>query len=282
MCLAQAVRWEEESHKEIARRVPITSVPAGHNIVSTRWVFKVKAKGTYKGRLVVQGFSQIPGVSTPGVGPELSLNQPEKMLNEEEKRRYPAITRVMMYLAHVIRYGILYVVNQLARAMSKVAKAHTGVAKHPSSPLCQVHRLLHHLPAGRLPAFFLLGSQLGQHFRQRQVCIFIHRDAGLRPDQLQGGTVGADHTVHDGSRARDGSSDNEGGDVILQRNAGAGLGCELRQRATAHKQHYNAARRQQPHLQCSRKAHRAEVLFSYKKWCRREGSASTTSRARIS
>ena len=68
---------------------------------------------------------------TPGVGPELSLNRPEeKLLNEEEKRRYQSITGAVMYLAQVTRYDILYAVNQLARAMSKPAKAHMGAAKH--------------------------------------------------------------------------------------------------------------------------------------------------------
>ena len=63
----------------------------------------------------------------PGVGPGLSLNQPEeKLLNEEEKRRYQSITGAGMYLAQVTRYDILYAVNQLARAMSKPAKAHMG------------------------------------------------------------------------------------------------------------------------------------------------------------
>ena len=68
---------------------------------------------------------------TPGVGPELSLNQPEeKLLNEEEKRRYQTITGAVMYLAQLTRYDILYAANQLARVMSKPAKAHMGAAKH--------------------------------------------------------------------------------------------------------------------------------------------------------
>ena len=69
MGLPQAVRWKTASDKEIASLkkhgvfdlVPITSVPAGHKVVGTRWVFKIQADSTYKGRLVVQGFSQIPG-----------------------------------------------------------------------------------------------------------------------------------------------------------------------------------------------------------------------------
>ena len=42
----------------------------------------------------------------PGVGLELSLNQSEeKLLNEEEKRRYQVITGAVMYLAQVTRYA---------------------------------------------------------------------------------------------------------------------------------------------------------------------------------
>ena len=52
------------------------------------------------------------------------------MLNEEEKRRYQAVTGAVMYLAYVTRYDILYAVNQLTKAMSKPAKAHMGAAKH--------------------------------------------------------------------------------------------------------------------------------------------------------
>ena len=41
---------------------------------------------------------------TFGVGPELSLNQSEeKLLNEEEKRRYQVITGAEMYLTLVTR-----------------------------------------------------------------------------------------------------------------------------------------------------------------------------------
>ena len=88
---------------------------------------------------------------TPEIGPELSLNQPdEKLLNEEEKQRYQAITGAVMYLAQVTRYDILYAVNQLARTMSKPAKAHMGAAK-------RLLRLLHHLQAGRVKAYCLFG-----------------------------------------------------------------------------------------------------------------------------
>ena len=68
---------------------------------------------------------------TPGVGSELSLDQPEEnLLNEEGKQRYQSITGAAMYLVQVCRYDILYTLNQLARAISKQFKAHMGVAKH--------------------------------------------------------------------------------------------------------------------------------------------------------
>ena len=68
---------------------------------------------------------------TPGVGPDLSLNQPEKnLLDEEGKRRYQSIVGATTYLAQVSRYDILYAVKQLAQGMSKLSKAHMGAAKH--------------------------------------------------------------------------------------------------------------------------------------------------------
>ena len=36
-------------------------VPKGTNIIDSRWVFKRKANGTYRARLVARGYSQIPG-----------------------------------------------------------------------------------------------------------------------------------------------------------------------------------------------------------------------------
>ena len=68
---------------------------------------------------------------TPGVGKELSLDQPEKrLLIKKEKQGFQAITGSVMYLGQVTRYDILYAVNQLARAMSKPSKAHMAAAKH--------------------------------------------------------------------------------------------------------------------------------------------------------
>ena len=68
---------------------------------------------------------------TPGVEPEISLDQPaDRLLNEQGKQRYQSIVGALMYLAQVSRYDILYAVNQLARAMSKPSKAHMRAAKH--------------------------------------------------------------------------------------------------------------------------------------------------------
>ena len=68
---------------------------------------------------------------TPRVRPELSLDQlEENLLNEEGKRRCQSITGEAMYLAQICRYDILYTVKQLARAMSKPSRAHMGAAKH--------------------------------------------------------------------------------------------------------------------------------------------------------
>ena len=47
--------------------LPITSILAGHKVVGIRWVFKIKADSTYKGRLVVQRFSQITGIDSGGI-----------------------------------------------------------------------------------------------------------------------------------------------------------------------------------------------------------------------
>ena len=70
MTLPQAACWNVASDKKIAspkmhgvyELVPTTSVPNGRRLVGTRWVYKIKAGGVYKGRLVVLGWSQVPGI----------------------------------------------------------------------------------------------------------------------------------------------------------------------------------------------------------------------------
>ena len=68
---------------------------------------------------------------TPGVGSELSLDQPEeKLLNKEDKQRFHAITGSVMYLGLVVRYVISVSINKLTRTMPKSSKSHMAVAKH--------------------------------------------------------------------------------------------------------------------------------------------------------
>ena len=38
------------------------AVPFNHKVIGTRWVYKVKSDFTFKARLVVQGWSQRPGI----------------------------------------------------------------------------------------------------------------------------------------------------------------------------------------------------------------------------
>ena len=65
------------------------------------------------------------------MGQEVSLDNPRvKVLNEEDKKRFQAITSIVMYLAQVTRYDIGYAVNQLARGMSNPSNAHMAAAKH--------------------------------------------------------------------------------------------------------------------------------------------------------
>ena len=68
----------------------------------------------------------------------VSEQSEDKVLNEEEKRRYQVITEAVMYLAQVTRYGHL-----------KAREISYGGGQAPDSLLGQVHRLLHHLQAGR-------------------------------------------------------------------------------------------------------------------------------------
>ena len=204
MGLPQAARWKTASDKEITsleergvfNLVPITSVPAGHKVVGTRWVWKIKADSTYKGRLVVQGFSQSLCMSVtrdrdkgtitisqkgytedvvqpcgmedcnpacnPRVGLELSLNQPEeKILNEVEKRRYQAVTGAV----HTGAVHIIYAVNQLARAMPKSVKAQMRAAVHL---LCYLAGSTH---------FFIIFKQGGL-----RLAVFLGVNWGNNPD----------------------------------------------------------------------------------------------------
>ena len=74
MTLLAKAHWKAASDKEVASLkknnvytlVPATAVPAGHKIVGSRWVYKVKADKFYKGRVVLLGWVQVPGVDCEG------------------------------------------------------------------------------------------------------------------------------------------------------------------------------------------------------------------------
>ena len=100
---------------------------------------------------------------TPGVGQELSLDQPEeRLLSKEEKQRFLAITGSVMYLGKVTRKDIVYAVNQLARAMSKLSKAHMAAAKHLLPLPGRNGGLRHHVQARWLEVDCIFRCKLGQ------------------------------------------------------------------------------------------------------------------------
>ena len=69
--------------------------------------------------------------NAPGYGPELSNQQPDgTLLDEEEKKRYQGIVGCLMYVSQVLRYDIMYAIGQLARPMVKLSKVHMVAAKH--------------------------------------------------------------------------------------------------------------------------------------------------------
>ena len=74
MTLPAKAHWKAASDKKAASLkknnvyslVPATAVPAGHKVIGSRWVYKVKADKSYKGRVVVLGWGQVPGVDYGG------------------------------------------------------------------------------------------------------------------------------------------------------------------------------------------------------------------------
>ena len=74
MSLPKAAYWKEAADKEIQslekhgvyELVPMSFVPSSQKVVGTPWVNKIKVDGTFKSRLVVQGWSQVPGIDYGG------------------------------------------------------------------------------------------------------------------------------------------------------------------------------------------------------------------------
>ena len=66
----QATKWKGATNKEmdslqkhaVFNLVSPDSVPPEHKVVETKWVFKVNADHTLKGRVVVQGWGQVLGI----------------------------------------------------------------------------------------------------------------------------------------------------------------------------------------------------------------------------
>ena len=60
----EAIKLELRNMKkrEVWKIVKLSTMPANRRMVGCKWVFKIKADGTYRARLVAQGFSQVPGV----------------------------------------------------------------------------------------------------------------------------------------------------------------------------------------------------------------------------
>ena len=82
MTLPAKAHWKAAFDKEVASLkennvftlVPATAVSAGHKIIGSRWVYKVKADKSYKGQVVVLGWGQVPGVDCGGtLAPVCSL-----------------------------------------------------------------------------------------------------------------------------------------------------------------------------------------------------------------
>ena len=69
MTLPAENQWKAASDKEAASLkqctvctfLPETTLPAGQKIIDRRWVYKVKADKSHKGRVVVLGWGAIAG-----------------------------------------------------------------------------------------------------------------------------------------------------------------------------------------------------------------------------
>ena len=96
----------------------------------TKGTVAITQENYVKSLLERYGMGNCNPAHTPGVGKELSLDQPEQNLLNKDKRRFQAITGSIMCLGQVTRYDIGYAVNHLAQAMCKHSKAHMAAAKH--------------------------------------------------------------------------------------------------------------------------------------------------------
>ena len=64
--LAMEKELESLKHHDVADTVSIDTLPPGASAMGSRWVFKVKPGGTFKARMVVQGYGQRHGIDCGG------------------------------------------------------------------------------------------------------------------------------------------------------------------------------------------------------------------------
>eukprot|EP00903_Cladosiphon_okamuranus_P015234 g14080.t1 len=70
--MPDGAEWNAAAEREMAslkergvfELVPRTDIPPGRKCIKTKWVFRRKADGTYKGRVVAQGWNQVPGIDS--------------------------------------------------------------------------------------------------------------------------------------------------------------------------------------------------------------------------
>ena len=61
-CNATAEReMKSLNDRKVYKLVPRPAVPPGRKRIKSKWVFKCKADGSFKGRVVAQGWNQVPG-----------------------------------------------------------------------------------------------------------------------------------------------------------------------------------------------------------------------------
>ena len=65
---------------DVYKLVPVTSVPNGRNVIGTRWLYKIKIDGVYKGRLVVLKWLQVPGIDCGGTFAPVCRHQSIRMV----------------------------------------------------------------------------------------------------------------------------------------------------------------------------------------------------------
>ena len=129
--------------------------------------------------------------------PSFPAKQPEDtLLNEEQTQRYQAITGSVMYLAQVLRHESCTLrVNSLVLCRNREGTPGGGEASSALSGWN--HGLEYRLQERRLQTHRLLGLQLGQQPRQRQVDFMLHHDVVQGSGELQVRSIEPDRNVHD-------------------------------------------------------------------------------------